>query len=50
MPQKVLVVEDEEDLQRLLFFHLPKEGYAVICAGEPCRGFVPRKPCLLHWL
>ncbi len=34
MPQKVLVVEDEEDLQRLLFFHLTKEGYAVICADS----------------
>jgi two-component system phosphate regulon response regulator PhoB len=32
--QKILVVDDEEDILELLRFNLTKEGFAVVCAGS----------------
>lgn len=32
--QKILVVDDEEDLQELLRYNLEKEGYIVTCVGS----------------
>lgn len=32
--QKILVVDDEEDILELLRFNLTKEGFAVVCAAS----------------
>ncbi|NTV32874.1 MAG: response regulator [Deltaproteobacteria bacterium] len=32
--QKILAVDDEEDILELLRFNLTKEGFAVVCAGS----------------
>jgi len=32
--QKILAVDDEEDIQELLRFNLTKEGFAVVCAAS----------------
>lgn len=32
--KKILVVEDEEDIQELVKYNLTKEGYQVFCAGS----------------
>lgn len=32
--EKILVVEDEEDIQELIRYNLDKEGYHVFCAGS----------------
>ena len=32
--KKILIVEDEEDIQELIKYNLNKEGYQVICAGS----------------
>ena len=32
--QRVLVVDDEEDIQELVRYNLEKEGYGAICAGS----------------
>ena len=32
--QKILAVDDEEDILELLRFNLTKEGYAVVCAAS----------------
>lgn len=34
MPRRILIVEDEEDLVKLLAYHLGKEGYQVHCVGS----------------
>ncbi len=33
-PKRILVVEDEEDIVRLITFHLEKEGYRVLSTGS----------------
>ncbi|MFW6152696.1 MAG: response regulator, partial [Verrucomicrobiota bacterium] len=32
--ERILVVEDEEDIQELMSYNLGKEGYEVICADD----------------
>ena len=32
--QKILAVDDEEDILELLRFNLTKEGFAVVCAAS----------------
>ncbi len=34
MSFRILVVEDEEDIQELVRYNLTKEGYEVICSGS----------------
>jgi two-component system phosphate regulon response regulator PhoB len=33
-PAHILVVEDEEDIQQLVEYHLLKKGYTVTCASD----------------
>lgn len=50
--ENILVVEDEENIQELIRYHLAKEGYQVTCvpSGEKGLGFkyqMPvHQPCL----
>ena len=34
MPQRILIVEDEEKLRRVIAMHLESSGYETICAGS----------------
>ena len=48
--QKILAVDDEEDLLELLRFNLTKEGYAVVCAAsgeEALKTALSQKPDLI---
>lgn len=51
MPEDtILVVEDEEDIRQLLVFHLQREGYAALEAGDGKTGLELarfRKPALI---
>lgn len=45
-PHRILVVDDEEDLQELLRYNLSKDGYRVSCVGtgEDALKFVRKQP------
>jgi two-component system phosphate regulon response regulator PhoB len=48
--QKILAVDDEEDILELLRFNLTKEGFAVVCAAsgeEALKSAVSNKPDLI---
>jgi len=48
--QKILVVDDEEDILELLRFNLTKEGFAVVCAAsgeEALKSALSQKPDLI---
>lgn len=39
MPGKILIVDDDPNIQRLLAYALKQEGYSVIAAGDGVEGF-----------
>ena len=41
MAAKILVVDDDQNVQRLLQYTLKQEGYEVIVAADGAEGFPP---------
>ena len=51
MPQKVLIVEDDENIAQLLKLYLEKDGFIVQTAGDGAAGISANKsfqPDLVH--
>ena len=53
MPQKVLIVEDDENIAQLLELYLEKDGFIVQTAGDGAAGVSANKsfqPDLVLWI